>query len=172
MTKVLFRKKTYNQLADSGDGVIVFDNGTNKIYVGGDCYSSDVKDATWNANTKVLTIIKSDSSTISLDFSGYEQLTNKVTLISSSSTDTQYPTAKCVYDKIAAIRDNVGLSADLRYYPTADLIANEDNIQAALDLLSDYMSDYILQVTAYANNLIEQGVVTPIPYVRKNGKTV
>ena len=30
----------------------------------------------------------------------FEQKSNKVTSISSSSTDTQYPSAKCVYDAI------------------------------------------------------------------------
>lgn len=34
------------------------------------------------------------------DVSGKEDKTNKVTSISSSSTDTQYPSAKCVYDAI------------------------------------------------------------------------
>lgn len=35
--------------------------------------------------------------------SGKEDTTNKVTSISSSSTDTQYPSAKCVYDLIGDI---------------------------------------------------------------------
>lgn len=35
--------------------------------------------------------------------SGYEQTSNKVTSISSSSTDTEYPTAKCVYDIVGDI---------------------------------------------------------------------
>jgi len=34
------------------------------------------------------------------DVSGKEDKSNKVTSISSSSTDTQYPSAKCVYDLI------------------------------------------------------------------------
>lgn len=34
---------------------------------------------------------------------GYEQTSNKVTSISSSSTDTQYPSAKCVYDIVGDI---------------------------------------------------------------------
>lgn len=33
----------------------------------------------------------------------YEQTSNKVTSLSSSSTDTQYPSAKCVYDIIGDI---------------------------------------------------------------------
>ena len=34
---------------------------------------------------------------------GKEDATNKVTSLSSSSTDTQYPSAKCVYDLIGDI---------------------------------------------------------------------
>lgn len=34
---------------------------------------------------------------------GKEDVTNKVTSISSSSTDTQYPSAKCVYDIVGDI---------------------------------------------------------------------
>lgn len=34
---------------------------------------------------------------------GNEKITNKVTSISSNSTDTQYPSAKCVYDLIGNI---------------------------------------------------------------------
>lgn len=35
--------------------------------------------------------------------SGYEQISNKVTSLSSSSTDMQYPSAKCVYDLVGDI---------------------------------------------------------------------
>lgn len=33
----------------------------------------------------------------------YEAKTNKVTALSSASTDTQYPSAKCVYDIVGDI---------------------------------------------------------------------
>lgn len=97
---VIFRKKIYNSTTDSGNGVVVFDNTTNKIYVGGECYSSDVKDASYNSTTNVLTITKRDNTTITVNFSGYETTSNKVTSLSSESTDGQYPSAKCVYDNI------------------------------------------------------------------------
>ena len=41
----------------------------------------------------------------SQDVSGKEDKTNKVTSLSASSTNTQYPSAKCVYDAISASRD-------------------------------------------------------------------
>ena len=39
---------------------------------------------------------------------GKEDTSNKVTSLSSSSTDTQYPSAKCVYDEIDTIKDLIG----------------------------------------------------------------
>ena len=38
-----------------------------------------------------------------LSVSGKEDTANKVTSLSSSSTDTQYPSAKCVYDIVGDI---------------------------------------------------------------------
>ena len=37
------------------------------------------------------------------DINGKENTSNKVTSLSSSSTDTQYPSAKCVYDLVGDI---------------------------------------------------------------------
>ena len=94
------RKKIYNAATDAVNGVVVFDNATGKIYVGGDCFSSEVADASLNPTTGVLTITKADSSTITVNLASFEQTSNKVTSLSSASTDTQYPSAKCVYDSI------------------------------------------------------------------------
>lgn len=41
------------------------------------------------------------------DISGKENTSNKVTSLSSSSTDTQYPSAKCVYDLLANVSNYV-----------------------------------------------------------------
>lgn len=37
------------------------------------------------------------------DLSGKESTSNKTTTLSSTSTDTQYPSAKCVYDIIGDV---------------------------------------------------------------------
>ena len=42
------------------------------------------------------------------DITGKEDKTNKVTSLSSQSTDTQYPSAKCVYDLIGDIETLLG----------------------------------------------------------------
>lgn len=99
-TEIVVRKKQYNPSTDARKGVVVFDRTSRKIWVGGECYSSEVQDITYNASTKILTISKLDNTSIVLNFSNYETTANKVTSISSASTDTQYPSAKCVYDNV------------------------------------------------------------------------
>ena len=95
--EIIFKKKIYNATTDAVNGMVVFDDTSNKIYVGGNCFSSDVKNASLNANTGVLTIIKADDSIITVNLGAFEETSNKVTTLSSSSTDTEYPSAKCVY---------------------------------------------------------------------------
>lgn len=48
-----------------------------------------------------------DTSTYITDVSGKEDITNKVTSLSNQSTDTQYPSAKCVYDLLSGITGGV-----------------------------------------------------------------
>ena len=50
-------------------------------------------------------LLGSGNITISADTSACELLANKVTSLSSASTDAQYPSAKCVYDNIAGKQD-------------------------------------------------------------------
>lgn len=67
-----------------------------------------------NPNVKTIVVTKADgsitTSTIGLYLytsygsdNRYEQLSNKATSISASSTDTEYPSAKCVYDLVGDI---------------------------------------------------------------------
>lgn len=55
--------------------------------------------------TAIITL--TDGSTITIDLNhthqGYEETNNKVTSISSLSTDTQYPSAKCMYDLLGDV---------------------------------------------------------------------
>lgn len=41
----------------------------------------------------------------------FEETANKVTSLSSSSTDTQYPSAKCVYDGLATKQKTITISS-------------------------------------------------------------
>ena len=48
------------------------------------------------------------NSSLSSTLSSYELLSNKVTSLSSLSTDTEYPSAKCVYDIIGDVESLLG----------------------------------------------------------------
>lgn len=79
--------------------------------------SAFTNDAGYTTNTGTITSVKMNGTTVSSsgeanlgtvitshqDISGKEDKTNKVTSLSSSSTDTQYPSAKCVYDMIGDV---------------------------------------------------------------------
>lgn len=41
----------------------------------------------------------------------YEQTSNKVTSLSSNSTDTQYPSAKCVFDELSTKQKSITVSS-------------------------------------------------------------
>lgn len=98
--KVVLKKKRYNPTLDAGNGTVVFDKAAHKIWIGGECYSSEVLDIAYNTTTRVLSITKMDGTSITLNLSNYELAANKVTSLSASSTDAEYPSAKCVYDSI------------------------------------------------------------------------
>lgn len=55
--------------------------------------------------TIVITLTNGDEITVDLNHvhPQYENIDNKVTSLSSASTDSQYPSAKCVYDLVGDI---------------------------------------------------------------------
>ena len=55
------------------------------------------------------------------DISGKEDTTNKVTSMSSSSTDTQYPSAKAVYDSIGAVNATIEENEEITAAALTDL---------------------------------------------------
>lgn len=63
---------------------------------------------TQSGNVTTITITDKDGTTTeSIDLSGYETVSNKVTSISALSTDTQYPSAKCVWDIVGDIESTI-----------------------------------------------------------------
>ena len=55
------------------------------------------------AGTEKIVVSDTEYITPTMIQSGREVTSNKVTSLSSSSTDTQYPSAKCVYDLVGNI---------------------------------------------------------------------
>lgn len=68
-TQIVFKKKDYNASTDTSNGYVVFDNITKRIYVGGESFSSELKNIVYDTTTKTFTITKRDSTTIQLNLS-------------------------------------------------------------------------------------------------------
>lgn len=68
---------------------------------------SELPETTSVNNSDLLMVVQSGSSkkiqVQTLPFNTKEDVSNKVTSLSSSSTDSQYPSAKCVYDIIGDV---------------------------------------------------------------------
>ena len=109
-------KTTWNAKSDfSGD----YEDLTNKptIPVVPTNVSAFTNDAGYTTNTGTITSVKMNGSTIATsgeadlgtvitshqDISGKEDKTNKVTSLTSTSTNTEYPSAKAVYDAISGV---------------------------------------------------------------------
>ena len=56
---------------------------------------------------------KADSATMTTELAKKENTSNKVTAISSTSTDTQYPSAKAVYTELAKKQNNITIDSEL-----------------------------------------------------------
>ena len=65
---------------------------------GGDGYITSVSND-FNVVNKKLSL----SNDVTTKLSNAEDITNKVTTLDSTSTDTQYPSAKCVYDLVGNV---------------------------------------------------------------------
>lgn len=61
-----------------------------------------------------------------VDVSGKEDKSNKVTSLSSSSTNTQYPSAKCVYDQLASKQPLIDANHKLDYSLLTNVPASVD----------------------------------------------
>lgn len=70
-----------------------------------------------------------------------------------------------IQSKFKAIVNSIGLNNDMSYSSNETLIANEGTLHDAVDVLANNMYDKVINVVAYANSLIEDGVVTPIQHV-------
>ena len=65
--------------------------------------------------------------TTEIDLSGYEKTENKVTSLSNQSTDTQYPSAKCVYDELGGKQDTISDLNSIRSGASAGATALQPN---------------------------------------------
>ena len=163
--KLILKKKTYDPTLDSDPGTIVFDETSHKVWVGGECYSSEVNDLTYNPQTKTITISKFNGSSSSIDLSVYETTDNKVTSISAQSTDNEYPSAKCVYDNIRkkpvvvweATTSSEGILAR-----EADISASPNWHLTGLDMTPFRYVEIYIKAGGSANTSYTPSIVVPI----------
>lgn len=93
----------------------------------------------------------SDVTGLQTALNGKEDKANKVTSISSSSTDTQYPSAKCVYDELETI-DKAGVE---NFY--IDSTTDELVLQTTTDLTNSVID---VSLNSNSNNAISNNAVT------------
>ena len=93
------------------------------------------------------------------DISGKENISNKVTSLSASSTDTQYPSAKLLYDQLALKADVNAIAANdaMIFKGTIGASADSPTITALPDTHSIGWSYKVITAGTYANNICEIG---------------
>lgn len=163
--EVILKKKVYNPSLDSSPGIVVFDKSASKIWVGGECYSSEVMDIAYNTTTKILSITKFDGTTVTLNFSTFESTGNKVTSLSSASTDTQYPSAKCVYDSIRkkpVVVWEAATSSEGILAREADISASPNWHLTNLDMTPFRYVEIYIKAGGSANTSYTPSIVVPI----------
>lgn len=78
---------------------------------------SVVVNGRYDSTNKTLILVLQNGTEISIPVSdlvsGLEDTANKVTSLSASSTDTQYPSAKCVYDHVDTIVGDINDLLDI-----------------------------------------------------------
>ena len=102
----------------------------------------------------------STTKTLQSVINGFESTTNKVTELTSGSTDTQYPSAKAVYDMIAedemviaaAFNDVNGRIAELGEsvvrYDTAQTLSSAEQAQARTNIGAEDVSNKVTGMTS------------------------
>lgn len=100
--------------------------GTGNISIQGGGTGVDIS-TSWGDPTSDSKVPSEKLTKDSLD--GKENLSNKVTSISPSSTDTQYPSAKCVYDNLNSVYDNFIFNENLT--PYTHILSNYTNTSSA-----------------------------------------
>ena len=137
--------KTINGQSVLGSGNIEIDDGGTEV----------IANPTLSGGETKLASLEIDGTKYDLD-NGYEKLTNKVTSLSSSSTDTQYPSAKVVYDNLVNIRQVAEGKCHTFVLSYARTL---DNVKSTLNIGNWYR--------AYAYN--RNGTLTDITESVKNG---
>ena len=106
-----------------------------------------------------------DTPTWSSGNNSYELSTNKVISLSSGSTDTQYPSAKCVYNAIQAAAGSAGVSSydELTNRPALSTTATTAQATAASETISGTISLHKVSKTGSYNDLLNKPTIPSAP---------
>lgn len=91
------------------------------------------------------------------DVSGKEDASNKVTALSAQSTDTQYPSAKVVYDQLATKQGVIDSSHKLDY----SLLDNTPDLSGFITKSVNDLTNYYLKTETYTKGEVE-GLIAAI----------
>jgi len=97
--------KNTDYASDTIGGVLKVDNANNGVFLDASLHKimpNVIDYATYSNKGSYYFISKGTLENV-LTAKGYEVASNKVTTLSNTSTDTQYPSAKCVYDLVGNI---------------------------------------------------------------------
>ena len=106
-----------------------------------------------------------DTPTWTSGNNSYELSTNKVISLSSGSTDTQYPSAKCVYNAIQAAAGSAGVSSydELTDRPALSTTATTAQATAASETISGTISLHKVAKTGTYSDLIGTPTIPSAP---------
>ena len=109
---------------------------------------------TFNGNLKVVVPSLVENASVvpfGYIFSNFENLGNKTTILNNNSTDSQYPTAKAVYDKLQIVKNiamgrtkTLVIKSSITSVPTAFYFYDMDKVQHPISEFDDYVNGYVL----------------------------
>lgn len=153
-----------NKLGEGSAGMIILSDGSNGVDRSIYSIATSAADGSFNAGVtnKVPTVSAVEQRingkgflTAHQDISGKEDKSNKVTSLSESATDTQYPSAKTVYDALKGKADTSGLpDFNLMEYVDDKVSVINDSPVQPIDLVKytsvaavkGYLSDKVYEI--------------------------
>jgi hypothetical protein len=90
----------------------------------------------------------------------YESLLNKVTELSENSTDTEYPSAKCVYDLLVAIQGYIDTELSKKLNLTGGTLTGTLIMAANLNMQNRQITN--LAAPIYLNSAATKGYVDTV----------
>lgn len=114
-----------------------------------------------------------DTPTWTSGNNSYELSTNKVISLSSGSTDTQYPSAKCVYNAIQAAAGSAGVSSydELTNRPALSTTATTAQATAASETISGTIKLHKVSKTGTYSDLIGTPTIPTVGTLNTNVST-